>query len=160
MIRRAIPDDAPALAALHADSFAKMWSVDEFRALLHDPAVMSFVAPKGFVLVRRAADEAEILTICVENAVRGSQLGVALLRRAAAALHAAGATTLFLEVSLANAPARRLYAKLGFEEAGRRRAYYGPSEDALILRAPLPLGNATRSTNIASAKQGRSRDAD
>jgi len=44
-------------------------------------------------------------------------------------------TCLTLEVRASNAPAIRLYDKLGFVEVGSRPGYYhNPKEDALILR--------------------------
>ena len=46
-----------------------------------------------------------------------------------------------LEVAATNAPARALYARLGYGPAGRRGGYYrpagGPPVDALVLRKPL-----------------------
>ena len=45
---------------------------------------------------------------------------------------------LLLEVRVSNAPAIRLYEKLGFVQVGRRPRYYtNPREDALILRKEL-----------------------
>jgi ribosomal-protein-alanine N-acetyltransferase len=44
-----------------------------------------------------------------------------------------GSTVLLLEVRQSNAAARALYAKHGFHETGRRRAYYrDPDEDAVL----------------------------
>jgi ribosomal-protein-alanine N-acetyltransferase len=46
-----------------------------------------------------------------------------------------------LEVADDNAAARALYRKLGYEEAGRRHAYYvgeGGSVDAIVMRRTLP----------------------
>jgi ribosomal-protein-alanine N-acetyltransferase len=49
-----------------------------------------------------------------------------------------GASAVFLEVDVGNAPALALYRSAGFLVAGRRRAYYrapdGTLSDALILR--------------------------
>ena len=50
------------------------------------------------------------------------------------------ARKVFLEVAEDNAAARALYAKLGFQEIGRRRAYYkrpGGAVDALTLGLEL-----------------------
>ena len=45
---------------------------------------------------------------------------------------------LTLEVRESNVPARRLYGKFGFSEAGRRRGFYSdPKEDALLLTLTL-----------------------
>jgi ribosomal-protein-alanine N-acetyltransferase len=46
-----------------------------------------------------------------------------------------------LEVAESIEAARALYAKLGYEEAGRRHAYYageGGSVDAIVMRRALP----------------------
>lgn len=49
-----------------------------------------------------------------------------------------GLETIFLEVRESNLPAYNLYKSLGFEEIGRRRAYYSkPIEDALMMKFDL-----------------------
>ena len=92
------------------------------------------------------ADEAEILTLAVHPTARRRGIAARLTAQAAAAARSLGVVRLFLEVAEDNAPARALYAALGFQPAGRRRGYYarkdGPAADALILalnfNAPLP----------------------
>ncbi|TGL63539.1 GNAT family N-acetyltransferase [Leptospira sarikeiensis] len=39
-----------------------------------------------------------------------------------------------LEVSNLNPPALSLYNKIGFSESGRRKSYYGPGEDAVLMK--------------------------
>lgn len=143
---------APVLAALHALAFADpdlsgpAWDEAAFAQLLMLPGTAAFLAlageePAGLVLLRTAADEAEILTIGTIPAARGRGIGLALLRAAAVAACDSGAQAMFLEVAAGNAPAQRLYARSGFETVGRRRGYYhtaaGPV-DALVLRRALP----------------------
>ncbi len=83
-------------------------------------------------------DEAELLNLAVAPSVRGKGIGSALLERASADARRWGAKARFLEGRASNDDARRLYAKAGFEEVGRRRSYYRrPLEDALILRRAL-----------------------
>jgi ribosomal-protein-alanine N-acetyltransferase len=48
-----------------------------------------------------------------------------------------GAERLFLEVATGNAPARALYAAMGFVEIGQRRHYYPDGDDALIMVVPV-----------------------
>jgi ribosomal-protein-alanine N-acetyltransferase len=80
-------------------------------------------AAAGFVLSRGAADEEELLLIAVHPAHRGRGLGSELLERFIAAARARGGQRLFLEMRDGN-PAEALYRRHGFEQVGRRRAYY------------------------------------
>jgi ribosomal-protein-alanine N-acetyltransferase len=138
--------DAPAFCRLHAASFHRGWSEDEIERLMLDPQVVAHRATiggriGGFVLSRRAADEAEILSIAVDPHFRGRGVASALLdlhlRRLAGLL----VRSVFLEVDETNTPARRLYTRAGFEQVGRRAGYYqrGPNDAsaALILRCVL-----------------------
>jgi ribosomal-protein-alanine N-acetyltransferase len=163
MIRAAAPKDIPALARMHAASFCESWDEKSLRDLLESPGIFAFVALCGFVMARVAADEAEILTLAVEPAARRTGLGRALVVRAAERANADGARTMFLEVAVGNRAARALYDRLGFREAGRRKAYYAASEDALILRVDLPLrplGIPKTSTKVEPQLPGNDRDAD
>ncbi|RAI25721.1 ribosomal-protein-alanine N-acetyltransferase RimI, partial [Rhodoplanes elegans] len=69
------PEDAAALAALHAVSFRRGWSEEEFERLLAERNVVADMAEMagevaGFVITRRAAEEAEILSVAVAPARR------------------------------------------------------------------------------------------
>ena len=134
---------APRCAALHAQSFATPWAAAEFERLLTSASVVADGIGEqsnlqGFVLSRRAADEAEILTIAVEPRSRGSGLATALLGAHLSRLSRLGVSELFLEVDEANAPALALYHRYGFQQVGRRPAYYakadGSRANALILK--------------------------
>jgi [ribosomal protein S18]-alanine N-acetyltransferase len=139
--------DASALAGLHAQGFERAWDASAFDQLLTDGAVIGHVGrrrwggPIGFVLSRKAADEAEILSIVVSRKARGRGVAAQLLGAHLSAVAQAGARRMFLEVDAGNAPALRLYQRFGFEEAGRRRSYYrkpdGSAADALIMARAL-----------------------
>jgi ribosomal-protein-alanine N-acetyltransferase len=140
MIQRAGAAHPFALAAIHEAAFppGQAWSVTMFAAQLGLPGVTGFLDEAGgMVLIRVAADEAEILTLCVAPAARRMGLGARLLDAALSAARDAGAAKLFLEVSARNAAARALYAKAGFTQLGRRRRYYADGADALIMSLPL-----------------------
>ncbi|WP_428530920.1 GNAT family N-acetyltransferase [Rhodopila sp.] len=89
------------------------------------------------ILVRIAADEAEILTLAVRPELRRGGIGSALIADATVRAAAMGAARLFLEVSIANRAARLLYARMGFVKAGTRPHYYSDNSDALVLRRDL-----------------------
>lgn len=139
MIRRADPLEAERLAGVHAECFAEAWDAVALHGLLDDPGGAGFIddAGDGFVILRVAADEAEILTLAVTGAARRRGLGRALLDAAIVEARARGARTMFLEVAAGNAAGRALYAGAGFVESGRRVRYYADGDDALLLSRPL-----------------------
>jgi [ribosomal protein S18]-alanine N-acetyltransferase len=136
------PADAAAIAALHAASFRRGWDEDEVSRLLLDGAVVAHRAvirrtTVGFIISRIAADEAEILSVAIAPARRGRGLSRPLLDIHLRSLAGRGTRTVFLEVDEANEPARRLYARAGFHEVGRRQGYYESGATALLLRRDL-----------------------
>jgi [ribosomal protein S18]-alanine N-acetyltransferase len=146
-LERALWDDAPAMAAVHAASFAAPWSVDDIRALMAGFGGFGVVlraagddAILGFALARAVGEEAELLTLAVDPAHRRRGAGQALVEAAALGAAAAGARALFLEVAGDNEAALALYRMAGFARAGARPAYYrraAGAVDAQILRRDL-----------------------
>jgi [ribosomal protein S18]-alanine N-acetyltransferase len=136
--------DAETLAQIHASAFEDAWSASYLQNLMAQPGVFAIQADEeGFILARAAGGEAEILTLAVAPASRRRGVGLGLVRAGAAEAQKKGAGEMFLEVNVGNFAAKILYLRLGFAEAGRRPGYYhrrdGTMEDALVLRAPLPL---------------------
>jgi ribosomal-protein-alanine N-acetyltransferase len=141
------PADAPALARIHAEAFARPWDAHDLERMLLDPTMLAdgvfmggSAQPMGFALSRQVLDEAEILTIAVTRKVQGRGFGRTLLAAHLAHLAANGAKTLFLEVEESNTPAIALYRRFGFTDAGRREGYYQrahTSRAALVLRRTL-----------------------
>jgi ribosomal-protein-alanine N-acetyltransferase len=147
-LRKATASDCALFAALHAASFDDPWSAEAFAALLGTPGTAAYLAEAnaeaaGFILVREAGGEAEILSLGVKPEARRQGLARSLVQAAAKAILANGSQILFLEVAADNLAARALYVSLGFAEVGRRPAYYtkpgAPARDALILKVRLPL---------------------
>ena len=136
------PSDAAAIAVLHAASFQRGWSEDEVYRLLIESNVVAHRAMNGgkligFILSRRAASEAEILSVAVAPAWRGRKLSRPLLELHLRRLAGLGTRSVFLEVGEHNAPAGRLYRRAGFREVGRRQGYYQGGVTALVLRRDL-----------------------
>lgn len=137
------------VAALHHQGgFARGWEPGECAALLADPLVTAdgvFAGatpnPIGFVMSRKAADEAEILSIVVAPSRRGGGFARTLLGAHLARLAATGIAQVFLEVEEGNLPAENLYRHFGFREVGRRKGYYpkpdGGRAAAIAMRLDL-----------------------
>lgn len=137
------PAAAKLLAELHGESFETRWSETEFNEMLAVPGTQAILVssqnnPMGFVLFRKAIDEAEILTICTRPAFRRKGHGKLLMQHFESVLKTDGVKSLFIEVAVSNHAALALYASSGFEKAGVRKNYYERGdrarEDALIMR--------------------------
>jgi [ribosomal protein S18]-alanine N-acetyltransferase len=134
--------DAAAIAKLHAASFKRGWSEEEFQRLLGDRNVVCHGLTVsrtliGFILSRLAAGESEILSVAIAPAWRGRGFARPLLDLHLRRLAGLGANAVFLEVGEDNAAANRLYRNAGFYEVGRRTGYYDRAATAVILRRDL-----------------------
>ncbi|MCX6624861.1 MAG: ribosomal protein S18-alanine N-acetyltransferase, partial [Acidobacteria bacterium] len=114
-----------------ASSSASQWEVA--RYLTYD-AQVAVVGGKvhGFIVTRKAAaDESEVLNLAIDPEQRRLGIASELMRHAMKRLPG----EMFLEVRESNLPARNLYRKLGFEEAGLRKNYYqNPPESAIVMK--------------------------
>lgn len=137
---------APALARIHATAFARPWEAHEFERILCERSAIAhglFRAGTlhGFILSRQAADEAEILTVVIAPALRGGGHAKDLLRRHLDGLAQVGIRRVHLEVDEGNAPALKLYHRMGFRQVGARTGYYGKADGsratALTMSADL-----------------------
>lgn len=146
VLSEARANDAAAMAGLHAQSFRRGWSDDEFRSMLGDRSVLAHRAMQGnrligFIITRMATDESEILSVAVAGAAQGRGLAGKLLHLHLRRLAGLGVRRVFLEVAENNTPAIRLYKRAGFEQVSRRPGYYqdhaGRQTAALVLRYDL-----------------------
>ena len=146
-LRRATSADLDAIAEIEVATFTDPWSRNAFALALHAHDTICMIAEDGradgsallgYSVLRRAADEAELLNLAVSPSHRRRGIGSTLLTRALDDARQLGARAVFLEVRASNRIARTMYAGAGFEKAGRRQQYYRrPVEDALILRYTL-----------------------
>ncbi|GGB47878.1 ribosomal-protein-alanine acetyltransferase [Roseibium aquae] len=150
VVEDALDEDLPFLADIHAQTFAHPWHPDELGRLMAQDGVIVLTArrsspygtrnPVGFLIIRQAADEAEVLTIAVHPRHQGRGIASKLLQTGLFRLYTERCTHLFLEVDASNAPALSLYRRLGFKQVGERKGYYRAGEGdgtALVMRADL-----------------------
>lgn len=140
-------DDAARLSQLHGACFDVAWSTPDIARLLAMPGAFCVIARQkdealGFLLVRIAGDEAEIISIGTLPKARRQGIGARLIDAAVEFLGQQKTTRLLIEVADSNDAALALYRKFGFATVGRRRDYYqhadGRREDAAIMRKEIP----------------------
>lgn len=135
------PADVPAVAAIEAVSFERPWREGAFRHELDIPFSRALVAyptdaPErvaGYVVLWHVADEVHLLNLAVAPELRGRGLGRTLATAVVEHAREVAARFVTLEVAIGNDVARTLYQRLGFVERERRRDYYAPGIDAVVM---------------------------
>ena len=129
-----------AVAELEEQCFSMPWSERAIASELYNPLSLWIVAMDGQRLVgyigsQAVIDEADVMNVAVLPEFRRQGVACELVNALVMALSTKQVRSLALEVRASNEAAKALYAKLGFNEVGRRPNYYrAPKEDALILR--------------------------
>lgn len=137
--------DIESVEALELDLFPHTaWTPAQFWAELAQDTRRYVVAEDadgitGYAGLFVLPPTADVQTIAVARRAQGQGLGALLMRRLLALAAAEGCTEMLLEVHAANEAAVALYERHGFERISTRRSYYGPGQDALIMRR-RPLG--------------------
>ncbi len=139
-IAAAHPTMVEVLAVLFEQCFDEPWDELVLARILAMPGAFGLLAlapngsPVGFLLARRTAHEAEILSLGVLSDWRRLGIAGALLAASCDQVRNRGGIRVSLEVARVNVAAQRLYEKLGFRCATIRPAYYrrvsGVSADA------------------------------
>lgn len=139
----ATPGDAAAIAALEECFETGRWSRQAWaeeiasprcRVLLQTDAAGAALGVAAFSL---AGDTCDLNRVIVAPGTRRAGLGGRLVLEGLAWAGERGATQVMLEVEADNAPARALYAQVGFLSLATRANYYGPGRDALVMALPL-----------------------
>ena len=143
VIRRAEERDVPAISMIEEASFETPWSVREIArdVALGDSTCFIVASEEGDVIgfseMRLVAGEAQIYNIAVAPESRGRGAGESLLRYQIDKAKESGCSVVDLDVRAGNTAALALYKKAGFKEVGRRKDYYGPDKDAVLMDLDL-----------------------
>lgn len=136
--------DIPDVVSIEESVFpATAWSAAQFWSeLAQDDRTYLIVEmasrPVAYAGVMVRPPTADIQTIAVDADCRGRGIGRDLLDRLLRVAEKGGCSEVLLEVNAESAPAVALYESAGFEVIARRSSYYGPGEDALIMRRRRP----------------------
>ncbi len=135
-------EDLPACAAI--EQYAPdPWTLEQLQEEFLFESAHLFTAWQGQTIVglaafQLAADELTLNTITVSPLFRQQGVANSLLEQALLQLKQQGAACCFLEVRSQNLPARKLYQKAGFLQAGVRRGFYkSPADDAIVMNKML-----------------------
>lgn len=164
MIRPAMAADLDAIMRIEQDSFpTDAWSAEMMAAELVSEHGRYFVDDEngtivgyGGVRALRGSSDADIQTIALAAAHRGTGRGRALLRTLLSEASDRGAGEVFLEVRADNPAAEGLYISEGFAEIGRRPRYYQPDDiDAIVMRLDLRAWRSAASATPATVTEER-----
>jgi len=148
-IRPVSASELEQLAALHAACFTDAWDADAFATLLAMPGAFALIAeeperdaPSGFLMIRGAGEEAEIITLGVIPDQRRHGVARELLAGGMREAASRGARRLFLEVAADNAAALALYRAASFTQVGHRADYYHRADGdmaALVMARDITI---------------------
>ena len=131
--------DLDEVERLEQETFSIPWSRRSFFESICKKENLYLIAREedklvGFCGLWGVGDEGQITHVCVQKEARGKGVGTALLTKMIELGKERGLTAFTLEVRVGNTPARELYKKVGFWEAGIRKGFYDePKEDAMIM---------------------------
>lgn len=92
----------------------------------------------GFLIAHHLHPDWELENLVVAPNFRRKGLAASLFAALLTRARETNSESVFLEVRESNHAARELYARLGFQESGRRKLYYtNPHEDAVLYRLAL-----------------------
>lgn len=139
-VRKARLEEAGVLLGMERDEMGT-FSLKQLNSFLTSGAVVLVAEEegdvKGFVLALIKEDgDARIYILTVRQDVRGLGVGMLLMGALEEEFRGLGIRRCNLEVRASNVAARRLYAKLGYEEIGLLKNYYG-GEDGIKMAKGL-----------------------
>lgn len=137
--RRMAPEDADAVEIVEKACFKIPWSRESFWKAAGNADTCYLLAVDGEHIVGYAGcwlsfEEAQVTNVAILPEFRGKGIATKLMAELIRYVQKRGVTAMTLEVRPSNAPARALYARYGFKEAGVRKNYYqDDGEDAIIM---------------------------
>jgi ribosomal-protein-alanine N-acetyltransferase len=118
------------ISVMHEACFEETWNEKSVSKILNMAGTIGLITgaekerPQAFILLRVAADEAEIISIGVIPTARKKGLASTLLLEAIKRAAIRNAKKMFFEVAHDNTGARALYEKFEFQIVGKRPKYY------------------------------------
>ena len=143
LVRALKIEDAAAVAELEHQSYPDAWSEKGVMETIQNPNTLCLAAEKsgkvlGYLLVYKAADEAEIARITTAKEARRQGIATILLNELQKYSKKNKIERILLDVRENNKAARAFYEKYGFTVDGVRPGFYeNPREDAVLMSRPV-----------------------
>lgn len=139
VIRRARPEDVPAIAALEAEVFPDPWPSHLYLQEVGQPLRYQRVVDNqlgqvaAYLFATWQVDELHVLKVATHPLYQGRGLASLLMEECRREAYRCRARGVILEVRPANRRAIALYQHLGYRAIARRRHYYSDGEDAVVM---------------------------
>ncbi len=123
--------------------YEKKWKKKDFHLFILNQDnifILSHPKPVGYVKARITRGEIEIISILVDKKHRNKGVGKSLIKKLLDIANEKKIQHIFLEVSIENKIALKLYKKFNFTKVGNRKDYYsynGRNIDAYIMKLAL-----------------------
>ncbi|MCL1845101.1 MAG: ribosomal protein S18-alanine N-acetyltransferase [Defluviitaleaceae bacterium] len=135
-----MPEHAPAMHAIEAESFSHAWSEISIKYEIMEKTSVCYVAIDGenalvgHVYMRHLVNEGHIINIAVKKSHRRRGIASMLINLLIETAREREMIGLTLEVRASNRAAIALYETHEFAEEGIRKNYYtNPTEDGIIM---------------------------
>ena len=130
--------DIPAISALEKQLFIDPWPERFFEEELDNVCGEYYVLKEDAEIIGYAGmwhlfENCDLTNIAIRKDRQGQGNGERLLRFMIRQALRNGCEFMHLEVRVSNAPARRLYEKMGFMEVRIRKGYYENGEDCIDM---------------------------
>lgn len=138
-LRKAGKRDISGIYFVETHCFQTPWSRDSFVYDICENGLALYIVALdggriiGFCGMHFILDEGHIMNVAILEEYRGRRIGEKLLKKMFE-LSSPEVESYTLEVRESNAPAKKLYERLGFKYSGLRPGYYADTgEDAFIM---------------------------
>ena len=138
MIRKLSEEDISQVFEIEKENFNNPWTRDQFLGCLKKKINFSnYVYCKstkviGYLVAENIINEVHLYKIAVEKKYQNNKVGLKLIEYMIQDSRINRKVKVCLEVDSSNAPAIKLYNKLGFEVVGMRKKYY-KTRDAILM---------------------------
>lgn len=141
-IRPMTREDISKVARIEVRSQGDPWTEARFARELELPQARLTVAETAgeviaYLCAWEVAGELEVQNVVTDPGWRRQGAAARLLEETLEHARRQQLSRLLLEVRCGNLGALALYRRYGFRECGRRRAYYGDGEDAVLMELDL-----------------------